>query len=609
MPRGVINRIFKTKLAAKLWLYMVLPTLVILLFIGISISVYFNMYSINSSINEARIETSYVASSFSEEYTDLTKRFVRKTSSADFKNELKEILGSSQINYTKINNALQNVLTDYTQMNNMIASVLIEKTDRSGGDSLLFYSYNNRLKRDLSSYYTGLELSDSTGITLLPHSASPFTSQPEVIPIVIPLKYIVTDSFLLIAEDMESTDIILYIFLSTAEVNNYLELYCKDSSQGVLYLVDASGRNMSRPSGYINSDITENGELSSALSAAIADKENYFQFGSKHVNVVQINNFDLFLVNIIPHEAFTSKSDSISMVLVWIAIVSIILITGLSFMISLFVTRPLKKLMGCVHDIKTNTYNGTADITSKDEIGQLSESIDSMYNTIQQQILSIKQEEKEKYHAKMQLLSEQINPHFLYNALEFINMEVYNNHTENASSMISSLGDYLRISLAYGENLLMISQELEQVKAYVNIMNYRFHHKIQVTTQIPQKLLYQKIIKCIMQPIVENSLKHGFKIGSSSGFPIAPMIDITMTLEDDYMRLIITDNGAGIDIGNATQIMLNKHTDNSSDRHLGLNNIYQRLTTFYGDVDIEFQSIPFFENKVIIRLPAHFFQT
>jgi len=611
MKKGILNRIFKTKLAVKIWLYMLIPTLFVLLFIQIVLDTYFNTYYVNSAIEDATEDTHYVASSFSDNYTDLLKRFVQETSSADFQTDYLKMRNCSPANYTKVNNALQNLFIDYAQMNNLIESVLFERKEDGDLEPLLFYSYNCRLKKDIASYYNTINTPTSQpikGITLLGHSASPFLNQPEVISIVIPLKYVVTsDGMVLIAEEEESTDLILYYFLSTTKVTNFLELYCSDNFQGTMYLADSSGQNVSLQNSHSGASRANSEALSSQIKSAINRNANCFQSGSDYVFLSKISSLDLTLINIVPSSRITAKSDNNQTVLFWVEIISVLIITCVSFMISIFVTNPLKKLMGYIHDIKTNNYAGLSEITTKDEIGQLSESIDSMYHTIQQQIVSIKLEEEENYNTKMQLLSEQINPHFLYNALEFINMEVYNNHTEQASGMISNLGNYLRISLAYGENQLLLSQELDQVKAYINIMNYRFNHRIQLSTQIPEALLQKKILKCILQPLVENSLKHGFKIVITNGFPISPLIDISMTLDDSYLVLTVTDNGAGIDIDKAVQIMRNKHTDNSSDKHLGLNNIYQRLTAFYGEAEITFHSIPFFDNKVIIRLPAHFF--
>jgi two-component system sensor histidine kinase YesM len=256
-----------------------------------------------------------------------------------------------------------------------------------------------------------------------------------------------------------------------------------------------------------------------------------------------------------------------------------------------------------VKEIENNTYTSLPDISKDDEIGLLSLSIDSMYQTIQHQIQMIKKEERENFNMEIRLLSEQINPHFLYNTLECINMEIYNRHNDTASSMISNLGGYLRISLSYGNNQLLLQMELEQVKAYISIMNYRFHHSIKLTFNIDQELLQMLILKSILQPLVENSLKHGFSIDSSNYFPISPMIDISIWREPEYLMLVVTDNGAGIDIERATKIMKNEGDYATLNPHIGLNNIYHRLNSIYDTVEISFSSIPFYENKIKISIP------
>ena len=103
--------------------------------------------------------------------------------------------------------------------------------------------------------------------------------------------------------------------------------------------------------------------------------------------------------------------------------------------------------------IENQTYDSSQILTQSDELGQLSKSLDSMYQTIQQQIEQIKQERQAKYNAEIRLFSEQINPHFLYNTLEYINMEVYSNHNKNASMMIQNLADFMRIGLNFGGEL------------------------------------------------------------------------------------------------------------------------------------------------------------
>lgn len=137
-------------------------------------------------------------------------------------------------------------------------------------------------------------------------------------------------------------------------------------------------------------------------------------------------------------------------------------------------------------------------------------------------------------------------------------------------------------------------------------MNYRFNHNIKLTVNIPDELLHMKIIKCIFQPLAENSLKHGFKIGSCNTFPVSPMIDINIALDHKYLSLSITDNGTGMDVEQIRKIM-EGNNDANGESHFGLHNIYERLRTAYGSVKVDFSSTPFFYNQILFLIPAEKF--
>jgi len=599
-------KIFKSRLAVKIWMNLVLPVLLILLLVGIVINIFYSWYILSNSIYRAGEETEYVATSMSDSYTDLITYFVRKTTSADFKEGFKQIIEAEPNKYTEINNSLQNIFTEYAQINKLLASSLLVTAPASGQPGMIFHSYQFRLKEEITTYDLGYSLEEVSGLTVLPYSESPFINQSDVIPVIIPLKYVSSTSMVLIAEEVEEAHGILYLLLSAEDVQNYLKLYCNDDSQGMLYLTDRAGRNMSMSLSDQEENLPEN--LTDTLRNAIAEGVTQTMYENDYVFLGYARRLDLYLVNYIPKTFFNSNSDNSINTLILLACVIVALISYLSLMINYYVTKPLNLLMQSLYKIETQTYTGKALVSTDDEIGQLNDAIDDMYNTIRQQILTIKREEKEKYDTQMQLLSEQMNPHFLYNALEFINMEVYNRHIENATGMITSLGDYLRISLAYGENELMFSQEIDQVMAYVRIMNYRFHNSIQVFVQIPEELKKQKILKCILQPLVENSLKHGFRIRSNMGFPVSPMIEISILWAGEQLVLTVMDNGAGIDTEKAYQIMYHQQADDQSAKHFGLNNIYQRLKSYYKEVTITFSSIPYFDNKVTITLPANYFK-
>jgi len=182
-----------------------------------------------------------------------------------------------------------------------------------------------------------------------------------------------------------------------------------------------------------------------------------------------------------------------------------------SALLSKFITSPLERLMESIRQIKENQYDEPYETKYEDEIGQLNAAVNSMHSTIQSQISQIKEDEHEKYQLEIQLLAEQINPHLLYNTLEGINLEVLNNHTLVASSMINNLGTFMRIGLNYGDELIMVRNEIAHVEAYINIMNHRTNKSISFQSYVEEELNEYRILKLILQPLVENSIKHGFR--------------------------------------------------------------------------------------------------
>ncbi len=596
-----IKKFFSSHLSYKIWIATVVPVLFIFLLIIIFLSIYVNTFLLKSSIENAQQDTDSLSSKFSETYENLLVRFVLKTSSIDFLDTYQVLASCTPEQYVYANIQAQDLLSEYIQMSNLVQFSIISKTGRTDGQPMVFAPYTFTLHNPNPDYDLGYDLQDVNGLTLLANTESPFRNYANVLPLVIPLRF--NSSRLLISDSIEQSDFILYLFLDADVVNEYFELYCDDDSQGTIFLIDNEGNSLTLDS---NNDFKyyNDPDLQQTLVESTKTGHSGFYYKNNYIYLSKIRSAELYLVNIVPVDKFSSSANALRWVLQIVAVSSVVAVTVICLLISLFVTRPLQRLMNVVHSIQKGCYDGKTQIDTQDEVAQLEQSIQSMYRTIQTQIEEIRREEVEKRNAEMQLLTEQINPHFLYNTLEFINMEVFQGHGETASKMITSLADFTRITLSCGDNQLYISQELEHVMAYIDIMGSRFSSNIHVVIDVPEQLRHKKITKCILQPLVENSLKHGFSIDKNCNYPILPKLEISMQLTQEELLICITDNGVGIDIERANQIMHNKHPDGKSDRHIGLNNIYSRLCAFYGDVDITFSSIPFFENQVCIHLPS-----
>jgi two-component system sensor histidine kinase YesM len=232
-----------------------------------------------------------------------------------------------------------------------------------------------------------------------------------------------------------------------------------------------------------------------------------------------------------------------------------------------------------------------------------------MHETINQQMVKIKEEENKKYDAELQLLSEQINPHFMYNTLEEIQTEILMNQNKIAVNMLQSLTSYLRIGLSNGAQEITIQQEINHVISYVDIMNQRFNQHVLLSFYVSPDILNCHILKIILQPIVENSFKHGFKIEDERPAIYAPRIEITYDLLDEKSLYIeVLDNGAGFNIEDMKKLTENNNEnetlDSFSKSGFGLKNVLQRLRLHYGNDNIhaDFHSIPYYESKIRIRI-------
>lgn len=175
--------------------------------------------------------------------------------------------------------------------------------------------------------------------------------------------------------------------------------------------------------------------------------------------------------------------------------------------------------------------------------------------------------------AEIKALQSQINPHFLFNALNTI-ISFIRFNPNKARELIINLSIYLRYNLDIGENHVDIYKELEQVKAYVEIEKARFGEKLHVVYNIEDDLDV-KIPSLIIQPIVENSIKHGILKGKGEG---TVTIEVKKVSKDNIM-ITIEDDGIGI----SEDIIEKVYEDKMEENKIGISNVHNRLKYIYGE--------------------------
>lgn len=175
--------------------------------------------------------------------------------------------------------------------------------------------------------------------------------------------------------------------------------------------------------------------------------------------------------------------------------------------------------------------------------------------------------------AEIQALQAQINPHFLFNALNTI-MSVCRTDPETARRLLGHLGDFFRRNLQHPEQSVTLATEIEHVRSYLAIEKARFGSRLEVEIHMEPAVAGYLLPALTLQPLVENAVKHGLLPQKEGG-----KIVITAKETEDGAVIRVEDNGVGIDLNKASQLLEGHAPTNTN---LGLRNVHDRLRLLYG---------------------------
>lgn len=273
----------------------------------------------------------------------------------------------------------------------------------------------------------------------------------------------------------------------------------------------------------------------------------------------------------------------------WIGGITLLCLMFAILFIIFFVNPVAKAIVRVVRKMRL-VEQGMMDIrvptTGKDETLLLARSFNSMIDRIGRLLDEVRTEQERKQHAEMMLMQAQIKPHFLFNTLESINALAAQNEGSKIMQMVRRLSILLRTSMHHSE-IITVRQEIEHVRSYLEIQKYRFEDLFSYELDIPEEALHYTILKLTLQPLVENSIQHGFE-----GIDYVGLIRIAVTLEDGFVVFELTDNGIGMNEDalkrvNGLEPELLRDLDLSvaeegERRGLGLHNVADRLRIHYG---------------------------
>ncbi|MCE3200341.1 cache domain-containing sensor histidine kinase [Paenibacillus sonchi] len=212
----------------------------------------------------------------------------------------------------------------------------------------------------------------------------------------------------------------------------------------------------------------------------------------------------------------------------------------------------------------------------------LERSVDHLIHKVNNLVEESYQAKIQEREAQLRTLQAQINPHFLYNALDMINWSAISHNAEDTSEMIEALAQYFRLSLNKGRDNVSIEDELELARVFLEIQQNRFPSTFTFSIQAEPGLESYIIPKLTLQPLVENALLHGIrKTRSKQG-----TIEISVCLENGDVVLTVADDGIGMDPKQANRLLLEPAAGQQADGmdgSFGLYNVHERIRYFAGN--------------------------
>ncbi|QUL54175.1 histidine kinase [Paenibacillus tritici] len=289
-----------------------------------------------------------------------------------------------------------------------------------------------------------------------------------------------------------------------------------------------------------------------------------------------------------------------------------LLTSGFIYMMLRSYNYRVKRLSRHMQKVTNEKFELIAIDEGRDEIGglirnfnRMTSRIHSLINDVYKLEIQSKNLEMERVRAELNFLQSQMNPHFLFNTLNAILVVCTKNKYNDVTDIVKSLSRLLRRLLSWKEDLVSVREEIAFIDMYLKIEKFRFRDKFDYTFEIDEQSLNYKIPKLSMQPLVENSCKHGLQTIEGLG-----VIKVAAAVLDNRLQITVSDNGKGMEPEKLKELMFAVRKEDYSGANIGIRNVYRRLELNYADqVRFEISSTPGQGTVVTFGIPLRLLET
>ena len=365
------------------------------------------------------------------------------------------------------------------------------------------------------------------------------------------------------------------------------EMFCSDLQGNIVY-----------HSTYYTPEINEeNLDNISANSISIMDEKEWLHMGT------QISNSPFCVHLRIPYSIILQtmyKTLRLDMIFVGV-IVILLTVACMLFVQRLY--RRINKLQDVMNHVSNGELNYRYTSSRSDEISDIGYHINDMVGKINSLVVESSKKELAVKKAQFRSVQMQINPHFLFNTLETIRMMALYRNESHIARVVKDLSDLFRYTIVSSNPIVSINDELNQTLKYLELQKNRAKNQFEVEINVDPIVLDYTLLRLVLQPLVENALTHGIEPKYQHG-----SLKIGIHLEEGRVEIVVEDTGAGMTpekLDSLRKMIRGDIAPPKNDEHIGLYNVYERLTLFFGhQTHMEIESVAGEGTKVMLQIPA-----
>jgi two-component system sensor histidine kinase YesM len=330
---------------------------------------------------------------------------------------------------------------------------------------------------------------------------------------------------------------------------------------------------------------TNKSMLNQSIEEDVYDKinqygdEGYFKGSSNGESVwyfyYQLKQYNWIVLQKIPTNQLNIQLKAINLIIILSILFCLFFGILFSLLLRFWVIKPLMQLSKEMEKVKTGDFNVKVKALSHDEIGSVITQFNDMTQKVKTLIDEVYTSQIKEREAELVAMQAQINPHFLYNTLDNIRWTALEEGADKAGEQIEILSNLFRHILNEGREITTIGEEIKHLQYYVSIQKFRFKENLQVYIDIDENLKKYQTMKLILQPLVENSIEHGFQKKLGQG-----IIYVRIEKIDDIIKFTVRDNGIGNDEKLINDFL---HNPKEESKVFALKNIKERIQLRYGN--------------------------